>query len=99
MKAKHRKLIESGPRSPFAAPRVAAERKDISRALKVHPKQVAEANELAQKMGCGTPFRKSGMWVGTRSQKRRYMEEVNRRAVDLGQERLVNFDGGYRDVT
>jgi hypothetical protein len=72
---------------------------DISRSLKVHPKQAAEANAAAQKMGCGTPFRKDGMFVGGRRAKARYMREMNKRREDHGQDRMVNYDGGYGDVT
>lgn len=101
MKAKHRRLLESLPRSPLAVPMVAAslEKRDISRALKVAPKQAKRANEIAQEMGCGTPFRKDGMFEATRACKNRYMQEINRRAADNGQQRLVNFDGGFGDVT
>ncbi len=71
---------------------------DISRALKVSPKQVKEANEASQSMGCGTPFRSDGMFVAGRKNKARYMREINKRADDKGQKKLVNFDGGYSDV-
>ena len=99
MKAKHRRLLENLPQSTLAAPRVANDVRDISRALKVHPDQVAESNEVSQGMGCGAPFRKDGMYVDTRTNKKRYMQEINRRAADAGDDKLVNFDGGYGDLT
>jgi hypothetical protein len=83
----------------FGVPNVAHDRLHQSRALKVHPSQVAEANEVAQSMGCGAPFHKDGMFVDTRANKARYMREINTRADDRGEDRLVNFDGGYGDVT
>lgn len=67
-----------------------------SRALKVHRSQVAGANEAALSMGCGAPFRDDGTFVGRRSEVRRYVEEINRRRGE-GEDRVVNFDGGYRD--
>lgn len=72
---------------------------DMSRALKVHPKQAKKANEEARKMGCGEPFRKDGMFIGGRRNKARYMRELNKRREDRGQDRMVNYDGGYGDVT
>jgi len=77
----------------------AKNKEDISRSLKVHPSQLAEANEVAAKMGCGEPFRKDGMFIASRSEKKRYMKELNKRRADLGQPPLVNFDGGYGDAT
>lgn len=84
---------------PSGVPNVAHDRPDLSRALKVHPSQVVEANEVAQSMGCGTPFHGDGMFVDTRNNKARYMKEINTRADDRGEDRLVNFDGGHGDVT
>ena len=98
MKRKHREMLEKLPRSPLAAPRVQTGPVDISRALKVHPSQVVEANQVAQDMGCGTPFRDDGMYVDNRPNKRRYMDELNKRADDAGEDKLVNFDGGYGDA-
>jgi len=69
-----------------------------SRALKVHPSQVAEANEVAKSMGCGTPFGRDGMFEASRSQTKRYVEALNRRRGD-GEARIVNYDGGYGDPT
>lgn len=81
----------------IGAPAVVGLKEDISRALSVHPRQVAEANRVAEAMGCGTPFRPDGRFVGTRAEKKRYMRELNRRRADYGQPRIVNFDGGYGD--
>ncbi len=67
-----------------------------SRALQVHPSQVAEANRVSQEMGCGTPFASDGMFVARRSETKRYVEEINRRRGE-GEARIVNFDGGYGD--
>jgi hypothetical protein len=69
-----------------------------SHALKVHPSQVAEANEVSRAMGCGTPFGADGMFEASRSQTKRYVEELNRRRGE-GEARIVNFDGGYGDPT
>ena len=82
-----------------SSPRVIKDKVDESRALRVHPSQVAEANGVAQSMGCGAPFRDDGMFEDSRSNKANYMREVNKRAEDRGEARFVNFDGGYRDVT
>ncbi len=81
----------------FAAPALVGQRSDVSRSLRVGKKQIAEANQVAQEMGCGTPFRKDGMFEGTRTEKKRYMQEINRRRADHGQDRFVNLDGGYGD--
>ncbi len=83
----------------MAAPALVGQKVDISRALAVGRSQIAEANEVAQGMGCGAPFRDDGKFEGTRAQKKRYMQELNRRRQDLGQPRLVNFDGGHGDET
>ena len=83
----------------MAAPALVGQKVDISRALAVGRSQIAEANEVAQGMGCGAPFRADGKFEGTRAQKKRYMQEINRRRQDLGQSRLVNHDGGYGDET
>lgn len=81
----------------FGAPATVGQKVDVSRSLRVGKKQIAKANEVAQKMGCGTPFRKDGMFQATRAQKKRYMQEINRRRADLGEPRVVNHDGGYGD--
>lgn len=81
----------------FGVPAIVGQKTDISRALRVGKNQIAAANEAALAMGCGEPFRADGHFEGTRAQKKQYMREINRRRADLGQERLVNFDGGYGD--
>ncbi len=83
----------------MAAPALVGQKVDVSRALAVGRSQIAEANEAAQGMGCGAPFRADGKFEGTRSEKKRYMRELNRRREDQGQARFVNFDGGYGDET
>ena len=83
--------------SVVGVPAVVGMKKDISRALAVRPKQVREANRVAQEMGCGAPFRADGMWEGTRQEKRKYMKELNRRRANLGLPKLVNLDGGHGD--
>jgi len=83
----------------FGAPAIVGQKTDISRALRVGKNQIGKANEVAQSMGCGAPFRADGHFEGTRAQKKQYMREINRRRADLGQERLVNLDGGYGDET
>lgn len=72
---------------------------DVSHGLSVHPSQVKDANEVAKSMGCGEPFRPDGRYEDTRSNKKRYMHELNKRLVDRGESRIVNFDGGYGDET
>lgn len=83
----------------LGAPALVGQKSDVSHALRVGKRQIAEANQVAQEMGCGTPFRSDGMFEGTRAQKKRYMRELNRRRADQGEPRVVNFDGGYGDET
>jgi hypothetical protein len=83
----------------FGTTTIVGQKSDISRSLKVGRSQISEANRVAQEIGCGTPFRADGMFVGTRSQKKKYMKEINRRRVDQGEPRFVNLDGGYGDET
>ena len=83
----------------FPAPATVGQKSDISRALAVGRSQIADANQAAQEMGCGAPFRADGKFEGTRSEKKRYMREINRRRVDQGEPRFVNLDGGYGDET
>ena len=93
-----RKRNRKGKRSNlFAAPATVGQKLDVSRSLRVGKNQIAEANEVAQGMGCGTPFRADGMFEGTRAQKKRYMREINRRRADHGEPRFVNLDGGHGD--
>lgn len=84
-------------KSKFGVPALVGQKTDISRALRVGKSQLAEANGVAQEMGCGAPFRDDGMFEGTRTEKKRYMREINRRRVDQGQDRIVNLDGGHGD--
>ena len=70
---------------------------DTSGALRVGKSQIEKANQVALEMGCGAPFQADGKWRGTRTEKKRYRQELNRRRVDQGETRLVNFDGGYGD--
>jgi len=86
-----------GTRRAIAAPAVVGTRRDKSRALRVGKRQIAEANRAAEEMGCGAPFGSDGMFEGSRGEKKRYMQELNRRRADRGEPRLVNFDGGYGD--
>lgn len=83
----------------FGAPAIVGQVRDTSDALRVGKNQIGKANAVAQEMGCGAPFRADGRWEGTRAEKKQYMREINRRRADLGQARLVNFDGGYGDET
>jgi hypothetical protein len=66
--------------------------------MAVHPKQVEAANEHAQRLGVGRPFGTDGILRLSRSQMKRYIEGINRHRPE-GQERIVNFDGGYGDPT
>lgn len=84
--------------SLFGAPAVTGQKVDASSSLRVGKRQIAEANRVAQAMGCGTPFGKDGKFRGTRTEKKTYMQEINRRRADLGQEKLVNLDGGHGDA-
>ena len=73
----------------FSAPGIVGQKKDISRALRVGKNQIAKANEVAQEMGCGTPFGADGHPEFTRAEKAKYMRELNRRRDDLGEPKLV----------
>lgn len=70
----------------------------VSNALAVDPRQVPEANEVAKKLGCGTPFREDGKFEGSRYHVKKYVEGINRERRD-GEARIVNYDGGYGDPT
>ncbi len=89
----------SPKRATFGVPATVGQVSDVSRALRVGKSQLPKANEAAQDMGCGAPFRADGMFEGTRAEKKRYMQELNRRRADHGEPRLVNFDGGHGDET
>ena len=39
------------------------------------------------------------MFEGDRNTKKRFIQESNKRRVDQGEARVVNFDGGYGDET
>lgn len=95
--ARKRQNLKFKRSTVFGVPAITGQRTDISRSLRVGREQIADANAAAQEMGCGAPFRADGHWEGTRAEKRRYMQELNRRRADNGQERFVNFDGGYGD--
>lgn len=83
----------------FNIPTIVGQTRGVSSALRVGKNQITEANEAAKSMGCGAPFRADGMFEGTRSEKKHYMQEINRRRVDHGEPRMVNYDGGYGDET
>jgi hypothetical protein len=83
----------------FGVPGIVGQKTDISRALKVGRSQIARANQAAMEMGCGAPFQADGNWVGTRAEKKKYMQELNHRRADQGEPRYVNNDGGYGDET
>lgn len=88
------------PSTVFGVPGVVGLTVGPHRALRAGRSQLAEANAFAQKVGCGTPFQKSdGLFVADRNTTNRFIRERNRRAVDMGQPRVVNFDGGYGDET
>ena len=87
------------PSTLFGVPSVVGLKVDISRALRAGKSQLVEANEFAQSVGCGTPFRADGMFEGDRNTKKRFIQESNKRRVDQGEARVVNFDGGYGDET
>ena len=88
------------PSTVFHVPAVVGLKVDISRALRAGKNQVAEANEFAQSVGCGAPFRsEDGIFEADRNTKKRFIQESNKRRVDQGEPRVVNFDGGYGDET
>ncbi len=87
------------PSKIFGAPAIVGMRADPSNGLAVGRSQIAEANEFARKVHCGTPFGADGKPVMDRNTKKRYMKALKERAVDQGQQPLVNFDGGYGDET
>ena len=82
-----------------AGPALISQKVDASNALRVGRTQIAEANAAAQAMGCGTPFGADGKPRFTRTEKAKYMREINKRREDQGQDRYVNHDGGYGDET
>jgi hypothetical protein len=90
------KLLRS---KKFSVPGVVGIREDPSGALRVGKDQINDANDFAESVGCGTPFGSDGKPVMDRNQKKKYMEERNKQAADLGQPPIVNFDGGYGDAT
>ena len=87
------------PSTLFGVPAVVGLKVDVSRALRAGPSQLAEANDFAQSVGCGAPFRSDGMFESDRNTKKRFIQESNKRRVDHGESRVVNFDGGYGDET
>jgi len=88
------------PSKKFGCPAVVGLASVSSRALRVGKNQIAEANEFAQEVGCGTPFRAdNGYFEADRNTAKRFIQEGNKRRVDKGEPRVVNFDGGYGDET
>lgn len=88
------------PSKVFGVPAIVGLKVDVSRALRAGKSQITEANEFAQSVGCGAPFRaEDGMFEGDRNTKKRFIQESNKRRVDQGEPRVVNFDGGYGDET
>ena len=87
------------PSKVFGAPAIIGGKVDKSRALRLGKTQINEGNEFAQSIGCGTPFQADGHFVADSNTKKRYLKELNKRRVDQGEPRLVNFDGGYSDET
>jgi hypothetical protein len=87
------------PSTLFAVPAIVGLKVDISRALRAGKSQIAEANAFAQSVGCGAPFRPDGIFEADRNTKNRFIRESNKRRVDQGEPRVVNFDGGYGDET
>ena len=99
MDPKTKALLQTKRSKVFSAPGLVGQSADISRALRVGRTQIATANRQAEEMGCGAPFQADGHWYGTRAEKKKYMQELNRRRADQGEPKLVNFDGGYGDET
>ncbi|MFH0981688.1 MAG: hypothetical protein V2A79_09135 [Planctomycetota bacterium] len=83
----------------FATPAIVGQKVEKSMFLRVGKGQIRKANEAAKTMGCGEPYGADGKFVGSRAEKKRYMQEINRRRADLGEPRFVNFDGGHGDET
>ncbi len=82
----------------FPVPAVTGTTPIVSRALRVGKSQRAEANRVAQEMGCGTPFGDDGMFRASgRPGLKQYMREINLRRADQGEPRFVNLDGEYGD--
>ena len=70
------------------------------RTLRAGRSQVARANAFAQENKCGAPFSPNdGIFRADRNITNRFINANNERRVDMGEPRLVNFDGGYGDVT
>jgi hypothetical protein len=68
------------------------------RSLDVHPSQVAEANRVSKSMVGRELFRRDGRMEASRSQVKEYVNAINRNRGD-GDDRIVNYDGGYGDPT
>lgn len=88
------------PSKIFGTPGVVGMAMVSSRALRAGKNQIADANAFAQSVGCGTPFRSdNGYFEADRNTTKRFIQESNKRRVDQGEPRVVNFDGGYGDET
>jgi hypothetical protein len=88
------------PSKVFGVPRIVGLTTISSRALRAGKNQIAECNEFAQSVGCGAPFRAdNGYFEADRNTTKRFIQESNKRRVDQGEPRVVNFDGGYGDET
>ena len=84
----------------FGVPQIVGLVRSESNALRVGKNQIAAANEAAKAMGCGEPFQAhNGKPQFTRPELKKYTRELNKRRVDQGEARLVNFDGGHGDET
>ncbi len=88
------------PSTVFYVPAIVGLKVGVSRALRAGRNQLAEANEYAQSIGCGAPFRaEDGMFEANRNTTNHFLKESNKHRVDQGEPRVVNFDGGYGDET
>jgi len=98
--AKAKRKPKGKPSTLFGVPAIVGLKVDASRALRAGKNQVAQANAFAQSVGCGTPFSaEDGIFRADRNTKNRFIRESNKRRVDQGEPRVVNFDGGYGDET
>jgi hypothetical protein len=88
------------PSTLFAVPAIVGLKVGLHRSLRAGRSELAKANAYAQSVGCGTPFSAAdGIFRADRNTTNRFLRESNKRRVDKGEPRVVNFDGGYGDET
>lgn len=98
--ARRKRKLNVKPSTIFGVPAIVGLKVGPHRALRAGRNEVARANAFAQSVGCGTPFSaEDGIFRADRNTTNRFIRESNKRRVDMGEPRVVNFDGGYGDET